>query len=52
VPLERNKVTVEPLDRLGLPEYDAMEAYVVRRAGQPLPGEIVPTASLGERLAP
>lgn len=46
---ERNKATARQVDRLGLPEYFAMEAYVVRRAGQPLPMEIVPTASLGAR---
>ncbi|MCZ7569634.1 MAG: glucosamine-6-phosphate deaminase [Ardenticatenaceae bacterium] len=48
---ERNKATAQQVDRLGLPEYFAMEAYVVRRAGQPVPMEIVPTSSLGARPA-
>jgi glucosamine-6-phosphate deaminase len=48
---ERNKHTAKQVDRLGLPEYYAMEAYVVRSAGQPIPTEIVPTASLGARLS-
>ncbi|MBI4545035.1 MAG: glucosamine-6-phosphate deaminase [Gemmatimonadetes bacterium] len=43
---ERNKTTAHLLDRLGLPEYYAMESYVVRRAGQPLETEPVPTSSL------
>lgn len=48
---ERNKATAQQVDCLGLPEYFAMEAYVVRRAGQPVPMEIVPTSSLGARPA-
>jgi glucosamine-6-phosphate deaminase len=44
---ERNKGTARILDCLGLPEYFAMEAYVVRRDGQPLQLEAVPTSALG-----
>ncbi len=44
---ERNTATARIVDRLGLPEYFAMEAYVVRRAGQPLEQETVPTSALG-----
>jgi glucosamine-6-phosphate deaminase len=43
---ERNRETAVTLDRLGLPEYFAMEAYVVRRNGQPLEPEIVATSEL------
>lgn len=42
----RNKGTADEVDRLGLPAYYAMEAYVVRQRNQPLPTEIVATASL------
>lgn len=44
---ERNKNTAAEVDRLGLPEYFAMEAYVVRRNGEPVARESVPTSSLG-----
>jgi glucosamine-6-phosphate deaminase len=44
---ERNHRTAQRVDRLGLPEYFAMEAYVVRRAGAPIEFEIAPTSSLG-----
>ncbi|MEJ7760770.1 MAG: glucosamine-6-phosphate deaminase [Gemmatimonadaceae bacterium] len=44
---ERNKNTAGEVDRLGLPEYFAMEAYVVRRDGAPMTAEIVPTSTLG-----
>lgn len=44
---ERNKNTAATVDRLGLPEYFAMEAYVVRRNGEPVAREAVPTSSLG-----
>ena len=44
---ERNKGTAKRIDQLGLPEYYAMEAYVVRRAGEPIEREIVPTSALG-----
>jgi len=46
---ERNRNTAQRVDRLGLPEYFAMEAYVVRRAGVPIETEMVATSSLGER---
>ena len=38
--------TARLVDRLGLPEYFAMEAYVVRRNGQPLESERVPTSAM------
>lgn len=44
---ERNRNTAATLDRIGLPEYFAMEAYVVRQGGVPLQTEIVPTSALG-----
>ncbi|HUQ47817.1 MAG TPA: glucosamine-6-phosphate deaminase [Gemmatimonadaceae bacterium] len=44
---ERNKNTAATVDRLGLPEYFAMEAYVVRMNGEPVARESVPTSSLG-----
>jgi glucosamine-6-phosphate deaminase len=43
---ERNQNTARILDRLGLPEYFAMEAYVVRRDGEPLETVTVPTSAL------
>jgi glucosamine-6-phosphate deaminase len=46
---ERNRGTAKRVDQLGLPEYFAMEAYVVRQAGAPVEPEISPTSSLGER---
>jgi glucosamine-6-phosphate deaminase len=52
---ERNKHTAAVVDRLGLPEYFAMEAYVVRRNGAPVKPETVPTSALGsptDRSAP
>jgi glucosamine-6-phosphate deaminase len=45
---ERNKGTARMVDSLGLPEYFAMEAYVVRRNGRPLEVETVPTSALAE----
>jgi glucosamine-6-phosphate deaminase len=45
---ERNTGTARIVDRLGLPEYFAMEAYVVRKGGQPLEVETVPTSALGD----
>ncbi len=44
---ERNKNTAQEVDRLGLPEYFAMEAYVVRRDGAPMIAEVIPTSALG-----
>jgi glucosamine-6-phosphate deaminase len=52
---ERNKNTAAVVDRLGLPEYFAMEAYVVRRNGQRVVPEIMSTSALGTpatRVAP
>jgi glucosamine-6-phosphate deaminase len=46
---ERNRGTAKRVDQLGLPEYFAMEAYVVRQAGAPVEPEIAATSSLGER---
>ncbi|MFN2637786.1 MAG: glucosamine-6-phosphate deaminase, partial [Gemmatimonadaceae bacterium] len=46
---ERNRSTAQRVDRLGLPEYFAMEAYVVRRAGAPVESEIGPTSALAEK---
>jgi len=46
---ERNRNTAHRVDRLGLPEYFAMEAYVVRRAGVPIEHEMVATSSLAEK---
>ena len=43
---ERNTATARIVDRLGLPEYYAMEAYVVRRNGAPLDAETISTAQL------
>jgi glucosamine-6-phosphate deaminase len=43
---ERNKSTAAMVDGLGLPEYFAMESYVVRRNGQRLEPEVIPTSGL------
>jgi glucosamine-6-phosphate deaminase len=43
---ERNTTTAELVDALGLPEYFAMEAYVVRRNGKPLEREVISTSAL------
>jgi glucosamine-6-phosphate deaminase len=43
---ERNQNTARIMDRLGLPEYFAMEAYVVRQDGQPLETVTIPTSAL------
>jgi len=43
---ERNQNTARIIDRLGLPEYFAMEAYVVRKNGQPLETTTIPTSAL------
>lgn len=45
---ERNTGTARIVDRLGLPEYFAMEAYVVRKNGKPLEVEMVSTSALGD----
>lgn len=44
---ERNTGTARIVDALGLPEYFAMEAYVVRRGGLPVEVETVSTSALG-----
>ncbi len=44
---ERNTETARLLERLGLPAYYAMEAYVVKKAGHRLEPETVPTSTLG-----
>lgn len=48
---ERNTTTARQVDQLGLPEYYAMESYVVRVAGKPLVQEYTPTSTLGSQRA-
>ncbi|HEY0243705.1 MAG TPA: glucosamine-6-phosphate deaminase [Gemmatimonadaceae bacterium] len=48
---ERNKSTAATVDRLGLPEYFAMEAYVVRQRGEKVVRETVSTSALGSPVA-
>ena len=48
---ERNKNTAAVVDRLGLPEYFAMEAYVVRKGGERVVRETVSTSALGSPVA-
>ena len=43
---ERNRTTSALVDRLGLPEYFAMESYVVRRRGKPIATEMISTSAL------
>jgi glucosamine-6-phosphate deaminase len=43
---ERNTTTAAWIDRLGLPEYVAMESYVVRRDGKPLEQKTISTSEL------
>jgi glucosamine-6-phosphate deaminase len=43
---ERNMATAQVVDQLGLPEYFAMEAYVVRKAGKKLEQETISTSGL------
>ncbi|HET7273855.1 MAG TPA: 6-phosphogluconolactonase [Longimicrobiaceae bacterium] len=43
---ERNTTTAKIVDQLGLPEYFAMESYVVYQDGQPLELETIPTSGL------
>lgn len=45
---ERNRGTASLVDSLGLPEYYAMEAYVVRKHGLPIETPTVPTSTLGD----
>lgn len=49
---DRNTATSGVVDRLGLPEYFAMEAYVVRKEGVPIERETIPTGELGAKPAP
>jgi len=49
---ERNRATARVVDELGLPAYYAMEAYVVRKAGQPLERPTIPTSALAEPSEP
>ncbi|CAA9374184.1 MAG: Glucosamine-6-phosphate deaminase / domain similar to N-acetylglucosaminyl-phosphatidylinositol de-N-acetylase [uncultured Gemmatimonadetes bacterium] len=44
---ERNTSTARMVDSLGLPEYYAMEAYVIRRNGKPVEVETISTSALG-----
>jgi glucosamine-6-phosphate deaminase len=43
---DRNTTSARIVDELGLPEYFAMEAYVVRKGGEPLEAEMISTAGL------
>jgi glucosamine-6-phosphate deaminase len=43
---ERNRQTAATVDGLGLPEYYAMEAYVVRQRGQPVEMQMLTTSDL------
>jgi len=45
---DRNRSTAALIDGLGLPEYYAMEAYVVRKDGKPVEAPAVPTSALGD----
>jgi glucosamine-6-phosphate deaminase len=47
---DRNTATARIVDRLGLPEYFAMEAYVVRHGGERLEAETIPTSALGSGI--
>ncbi len=46
---DRNRATATELERLGLPAYYAMEAFVVEREGVRLENPVVPTSSLADR---
>ena len=48
----RNTQTAEVVDQLGLPEYYAMESYVVRQDGQPLEHEMISTSALAQPNTP
>jgi glucosamine-6-phosphate deaminase len=45
---DRNIGTADLVDKLGLPAYYAMEAYVVRQNGVPLAATPVPTSALSD----
>lgn len=49
---ERNTTTARLVDQLGLPEYYAMESYVVRRDGQPVEREMISTSALASTERP
>ncbi|MCA1572124.1 MAG: PIG-L family deacetylase, partial [Chloroflexi bacterium] len=46
----RNRGTAAILERLGLPAYFAMEAYIVERGGRRVTPPLVPTSSLGSEV--
>jgi glucosamine-6-phosphate deaminase len=46
---DRNRATAAELERLGLPAYYAMEAFVVERDGERVENPVVPTSSLADR---
>ncbi|UCG88710.1 MAG: glucosamine-6-phosphate deaminase [Gemmatimonadota bacterium] len=46
---DRNRETAAELERLGLPAYFAMEAFVVELDGERLENPVVPTSSLADR---
>ena len=46
---DRNRATAAELERLGLPAYYAMEAFVVEQDGERLENPVVPTSSLADR---
>jgi hypothetical protein len=48
---DRNTGTARIVDGLGLPEYFAMESYVVRQNSEPLEQEIISTSALGQPAA-
>lgn len=45
---DRNRGTADTLDRLGLPAYFAIEAYLVRREGRAVDNPVVATSSLAD----
>ena len=45
---DRNRGTAALIDGLGLPEYYAMEAYVVRKHGLPIETPAISTSALGD----
>ncbi len=46
---DRNTMTARIVDRLGLPEYFAMESYVVRKDGERPEQEMIPTSALARQ---
>jgi glucosamine-6-phosphate deaminase len=49
---ERNRTTAAIVDGLGLPEYYAMESYVVRQGGEPMEQPAVATSALAQPSRP